>query len=298
MTVIAPALLLATLAWGPHPVGFAVGYARDAEQSRTFHGKPRPIQMSFWYPAARYEAGRMTFRDYLKLKAGERSTTAAEGERDAVVEEYASFLRNSAKMTQPDVDRWLDRQMRAIAGAPPLDGPFALVLVAQGSGHGAADQALLCEVLASHGFTVATSPSPTRIDGPMRSDADVPRVARAQAFDLEAIAQMGRTMAHVDQRKTAIVAHSFGARSALLFAMHHRVAGLVSLDGGIGTKRGTRELKSSPLFDACERRGPSSTSTRISTGTWRRISPCSVHSRAQAAGSSTRRICTTSTSPA
>jgi len=243
------ALVLATLFWGPHPVGFTVGYARDVASSRVLDGKPRPIQMSFWYPAKRGGGGAMKFRDYVQLMSGERGTTTAEGER-AVVEEYTSFLRETAKMAPPDVERWLDRPMRAVPGAPPLDGPSPLVLVAQGNGQSAADQGSLCELLASHGFAVATSPSPTRLGATMRSDLDVPIVAREQALDLEAIARMARTLSHVDRRKTAIVSHSFGARSALLYAMHHPVAAFVSLDGGIGSNRGTKELRSSPLFDA------------------------------------------------
>jgi pimeloyl-ACP methyl ester carboxylesterase len=40
----------------------------------------------------------------------------------------------------------------------------------------------------------------------------------------------------VDGTRVFVLAHSFGARAALLFAMHDpSVAGLVSLDGGIGT---------------------------------------------------------------
>jgi hypothetical protein len=90
------ALVLATLFWGPHPVGFSAGYARDVESSRVLDGKDRPIQMSFWYPAKRTGGGAMKFRDYVQLLAGERGAATAEGER-AVVEEYASFLRENAE---------------------------------------------------------------------------------------------------------------------------------------------------------------------------------------------------------
>jgi dienelactone hydrolase len=249
MTLVAWAILLGALSWGPHAVGFETGLVADVEASRMVDGKPRPIQMSLWYPAERKGRASLTFRDYVELKAGERGTASAGGTR-AAVEQEAAFLRGAAKMDPGDVERWLDRPMRAVREAPPLAGRRALVLVAQGNGHGAADQAILCEFLASHGFVVATSPSPTRIVGPMQSDAGIAPMAQDQALDLAAIAKAARERPFVDAARTALVAHSFGARSGLLFLMHHDVAAFVSLDGGIGTKRGERELRASPLFDA------------------------------------------------
>jgi pimeloyl-ACP methyl ester carboxylesterase len=56
--------------------------------------------------------------------------------------------------------------------------------------------------------------------------------------------------------RTALVAHSFGARSALLYAMHDGAAALVSLDGGIGTKTGQDQLRKSKFFDAARAKLP------------------------------------------
>jgi pimeloyl-ACP methyl ester carboxylesterase len=50
--------------------------------------------------------------------------------------------------------------------------------------------------------------------------------------------------------RPAVVAHSFGARSALLFAMRDGASALVSLDGGIGTKTGQSNLVSSRFYDS------------------------------------------------
>ncbi|MFL5409169.1 MAG: dienelactone hydrolase family protein [Myxococcales bacterium] len=243
------AVLLAAPPWGAHPVGFEVAALQDP--SRPLEGRPRPIQMSLWYPAARRAPTELTFGDYVSLVGSELGPATPE-EAHVAVEEHASFLRSRAKMSEDDVERWLARPMRAIARAEPLPGRVPLILVAQGSGNSASDQAVLCEILASHGFAVATSPSPTRIAGPMKSEEDIAKTAEDQALDLAVLARAARERPFVDKRQTALVAHSFGARSALLYAMRDGAAALVSLDGGIGTKTGHDELRKSRFFDAAK----------------------------------------------
>jgi predicted dienelactone hydrolase len=61
--------------------------------------------------------------------------------------------------------QWLDAPMLAARDAPPGGGRFPLVLLEQGNGQTLRDQAPLAEYLASHGYVVATSPSPTLITG-------------------------------------------------------------------------------------------------------------------------------------
>jgi predicted dienelactone hydrolase len=58
------------------------------------------------------------------------------------------------------------------------------VVIAQGNGQSAKHQAVLAEYLASHGYVVATSPSPLRLGARMESEADVLPVAREQARDM------------------------------------------------------------------------------------------------------------------
>ncbi|MFL5396423.1 MAG: hypothetical protein ACJ79P_00840, partial [Myxococcales bacterium] len=59
------AVLLAAPQWGAHPVGFEVSALQDP--SRPLEGRPRPIQMSLWYPAARPAPTELTFGDYVGL---------------------------------------------------------------------------------------------------------------------------------------------------------------------------------------------------------------------------------------
>src|SRR5207237_6365053 len=235
----------------------AIGFVDAAREhpSPPLEGRPRPIQMSLWYPAEGGAPEDLTFGDYVTLLASELGPASQEQVR-TTVEEHASFLRTRAKMSEADVERWLARPMRAIPRAAPLAGPAPLVLVAQGNGNSASDQAVLCELFASHGFAVATSPSPIRITGPMKSESDIAKTAEDQALDLAVIAKAARERPFVAKDRTALVAHSFGARSALLYAMRDGAAALVSLDGRIGTRAGQDELRKSRFFDATRARLP------------------------------------------
>jgi pimeloyl-ACP methyl ester carboxylesterase len=194
----------------------------------------------------------MTYRDYVELTASEHDpeNTATMARRVEAVAVFESFLI-SAGVSAPDISRMLAARMTAVSGAPAASGDFPLVLIAQGNGQSAHDQAFLAEYLASHGYVVATAPSPTRISGPMKSEDDTPAKAEEQAADLAfAAARIARSGAGGEGR-LAVVGHSFGARSALLFAMARPgVKALVSLDGGIGARTGKGMLERSSSFRA------------------------------------------------
>src|SRR4051812_39936008 len=255
MVAIYAALLLAAPQWGKYAVGLEVAALEDPSRPR--EGKPRPIQMALWYPAEKGGQEDLTFGDYVTLLASELGPASPE-QVQTTVEEHASFLRTRAKMSGDDVERWLGRPMRAVPRASALATAVPLVLVAQGSGNSISDQAVLCELLASHGFAVATSPSPTRITGPMKGEEDIAKTAEDQALDLAILAKAARERPFVakDPARTALVAHSFGARAALLYAMQNGAAALVSLDGGIGTKTGQNELRKSRFYDSARAKLP------------------------------------------
>ena len=210
------AILLAPLTLGPHPAGFSE-WREDG------------LAVSVWYPARGVERP-MTFGDYVRDRAG--------------LEKFMS----GAGVGAETIRAYLAAPMSAGRDARRLPGRFPLVLVAQGNGQEAADQAVLCEYLASHGFIVATTPSPM-LETPMTSEAEVGKFAELQASQLgRAIAIVARRF-RVDERAIGIVGHSFGARAALLLAMNdRRIGALVSLDGGIGTAVGLNEMRNAPSF--------------------------------------------------
>ena len=249
-----PALLVLTVGLvpeallGPHSVGFRVLGARDA--SRRLEGAARPVQMGVWYPAKGAPKTPLAFGDYVALAAAERTLAPvtpelARGARDA----WKRFLTGNG-VPEPALDAWLDAPTLARSEAAPAPGRFPLVLVAQGNGQTLADQALLAELIASHGFVVASSPSQIRLGSSMESEADVLPSAREQARDLAFAALRVAALPFVDAHQLAFVGHSFGARSALLAALQEpRTLALVSLDGGIGAATAKTWLDADPGLD-------------------------------------------------
>jgi len=236
---------------GRYSVGAAVIAARDSARP-TASGAARPVQIVVWYPARGRQGVPLTYGDYYALMASDTGSTAdtiAIGRSDRVG--LTKFL-GTRGVTDSVVARWFAAPMAGRRQATEAGGRFPLLLIAQGNDESAHDQAVLAEYLASFGYVVATSPSPTRITGPLTDTAAVGQRAEEQADDLEFIMRQMRGRRDVDGSRVGVVAHSFGARGALLLAMRHPevVKAIVSLDGGIGTATGRRNLEASRSFDA------------------------------------------------
>jgi dienelactone hydrolase len=232
---------------GPHTVGFRVLRHRDAARTQP-DGSRRPVQISLWYPAAGTQGAPLRYGDYVLVSAGE--TTLAEptpAEAAAALAAYRRFLASNG-VPEAGVAAWMEAPLAAHRDAPAVRAPSPLVLIAQGNGGAVQDQAVLGEFLASHGFVVATCPSPVRLGARMESDADVLPVAEAQALDLAFALDVLRRDRRVHTHGLGLVGYSFGARAALLLAARQPAAkALVSLDGGIGTASGGPWLTPSAL---------------------------------------------------
>jgi predicted dienelactone hydrolase len=218
-------------------VGFEVFAYRDGER-KAADGGLRPVQASVWYPALRPSArGALRYRDYVLVSAAERTLSALPAAESAeALAGYRAFLERNG-VPAAGVDAWLDTAMNATQGAVEASGAFPVVLIAQGMGGAVHDQAALAEFLASHGYVVATTPSPVRLGGHMESDMDVLPMARDQARDLEIALERVRERRRAGAAPVGLVGYSFGARPALLLAPRLGARALVSLDGGIGSSQ-------------------------------------------------------------
>lgn len=198
-------VVLSLLQPGPHAVGYRVDGAA-----------------AIWYPA---NAGGevLRYRDYVPK-----------------LEEADAFL-HSMKISDETIVGLFDSRMAARRDAPPKPGRFPIVLLFQGNGQNASDQAVLAEHLASHGYLVATLAGPV-----VQAESEMAAKAQEQA---EAFGALVKTLKG-DPANVSVIGHSFGARSMLLFAMHHPTRALISLDGGIGTANGIDALRAAPWFDA------------------------------------------------
>jgi dienelactone hydrolase len=224
---------------GPHAVGFRVLAARDETRRLAGTGHARPIQISVWYPAAVAGSETLTYGDYVRLRASERTLEPpSAAEADEALSVYRRFLGANGAPADA-IALWLGASMSACQEARPASGRFPVVLIAAGNGGAAPDQALLAEYLASHGYVVATSPSQARLGDAVTSERDILPSALAQSRDLACVVSRLRSFDNATGGAVGVVGYSFGGRSALLFAGREpRVAAMVSLDSGIGSRNG------------------------------------------------------------
>jgi dienelactone hydrolase len=182
--------------------------------------------ISIWYPCSRAGGAAMTLRDY-------------SSDRGAGLTEFMA----SAGIADTAIQRYLSAPMRARRDAPHSSHAFPLVLLAVGNAQDALDHAVLGEYLASHGYVVASTPSPM-LRKPMKSADEIPQFAEEQASDLaRAIAVLSQRRG-VKARRIVAIGYSFGARAALRLALREmRITGIVSIDGGIGTASGAASIE-------------------------------------------------------
>ena len=244
----------AGLAPGQWSVGFTHLVVADSTR-RLPSGRARPIDIGVWYPTRISGSARLTYRDYVRMTPPPSDSSPSADARPEL-DGFVAFLESHG--AAPDaVEQWLAAPMLATADAPPSGSRFPLVLVAQGNAQTFQDQAPLAEYLASHGYVVATSPSPMRITGPLTDEKEVGARAEEQAVDLAFVASGIAGRPDVSEARIGIVAHSFGARAALLLSMREpRVAAIVSLDGGIGTATGRTSFEALPSYHAGAVRAP------------------------------------------
>ena len=229
---------------GRYPVGFTVLNRRD-ELRKDSAGLARPIQISVWYPAADASSGNaMRFSDYYLLTASQRTLIEPDSAaKSAAVRGFSGFLMRAGSSARA-ADQWLQSPVTARREARRANHRFPIVLLAQGSYEAAYSQAILAEFLASHGFVVATSPAPLLLESEGAARRTLLDLARIQAADLSFVLSAVASAGFADSARSALVAHSFGARSAFLLMTSRHFEGLVSLDGGIANRQGREWLDS------------------------------------------------------
>jgi dienelactone hydrolase len=216
-----------------HPGAHRAGFL-----TRNLGTTPDLLQVSIWYPS-KGGGDALTWRDMWLLTLTERDPAErSASEKDSEVRKYVAEIAEDGIPTAA-ANALFAQTLFARRSAPPATGRYPLVLIAQGNGQSAVHQSILAEFLASHGYVVATIPSVTRLTGPMTSESDLAIKVRAEADNLQRALELAVTLPNVDGARIGLIGYSLGARAALLLAMRQPVAAFISLDGGIGTARGT-----------------------------------------------------------
>jgi dienelactone hydrolase len=235
---------------GPLAIGFKAILLR-AQASEFLHGPQHLVQIGIWYPSQPESGTPMTFRDYLVLEATDNSYDEPTAEaRQSAIDEFTSKL-TSAGVTPQTAASLVNSPMVARMNAQTRPNPTRspIVYIAQGNGQLAADQAVLAEFIASHGYIVVTSPSVMAVTGPMTSDDQTGARAEEQSDDIDrAVSDIGDWPNAVNI-PVSVVGYDFGVDALALYAMHHPVNAFVSLDA-MTPPSAIASLKSVPMFDA------------------------------------------------
>jgi hypothetical protein len=237
---------------GPHAVGFRLFEERDPSRAiRLPSGiESRPVRVYVWYPAKpEPDAVTLTFGRY-----------AALADDDIVLEparERTAFSRRPLARSL-GAERYaalLDQPVGAVEGSAAAPGSFPLVVIGQGLYYESpVTHAILAEVLASHGFVVATCPL-VGTHSPLVS-IDVLDL-ETQARDMEFVIGRARRLPFVDSGRLGLLGFDMGAHAGVIVAMRNPdVDAFVSLDASILFSDVLEIPVASPHFDPSLLRAP------------------------------------------
>jgi len=197
----------------------------------------------------------MTIADYVRLSATE--TEFADPTDEGRRESEGAFRAQldglfPPPLTDEQFQEVLNRRTGAVRDAPPLDGPFP-VIVGGGEAH-AFTNSTACEFLASHGYVVGL-PAHLGVYGP-RPDTSLMQV-EATARDYEFTAAYLRGLPNVDHTRLGIVASRFAALAAYTVAQRNmNVDALISLEGWDAYDTGAVRFRQSLYYDIASLRTP------------------------------------------
>jgi pimeloyl-ACP methyl ester carboxylesterase len=224
------------LAIGPHATGYRQVIIHDPARSYPHplaQSAQRPILVNLWYPAEPGDGKPMTVGDYLLV--GETGSEPADRQFARLLERHVrSVFAQEVLGREPQFfDQALSRRLAQLLALPVLarrdakrqTGTFPLVLAHPGLGGAFADNFVLYELLASHGYAVISS----AFQSAGAQGVGISWEPATSIADLDAIASWARQSFQVGA--VAALGHSYGAQAALIYAMEQRpLDAVISLD--------------------------------------------------------------------
>lgn len=244
------------LTFGPYGVGVRTQLARDYGRGWETLAGPiayRPLLVRTWYPSSTHAT--MPFGDYLKA-------VPAPPEVRRAVDGQLAYSRESLQNAAGDAASFarLSRtNVPASLNAPPANGLFPVVMYGLGQNDHIAENTVIGEFLASHGYVVVTAAEFPTNERRKSLFIDDPYSYDTQVRDLEtALAEIPAAL-HPDRSRLAFIGMSMGGIYTLLAAMQHpNVRALVGLDPTYVAKRPGFEYdqKKLPYYDAAKLKAP------------------------------------------
>ncbi len=244
---------------GASPGQFGAGFKTIElyDYSRTFREKvddagqeytgerARPVQICIWYPISKSTDGdAVVFGEYVFPAPDDFRFFAF------VSDIQGREVRNILAIFRGDNRRGLDfqnRAMHAIRDAEPYDSTFPVVIYHPGIQSGVAENAPLCEYLASHGYVVATTHSVGAAPG---VPEPVPRDLEAMVRDREFVLAHLFDLPFADMNAVGVIGRGTGAAAATIMQMRNDfVEAAVLLDPPAGDDNFYSLLSSHTDFD-------------------------------------------------
>lgn len=216
---------------GAHAVGFRT--VEQTDPSRSYGGKPRPIQTAIWYPAVKGGQA-MRYDDYLQLLGWDDDFARSPAERDKVLAAWLKRVTEGKPAEQLAAERRDPRW--AVRDAQALPGKFPVVIYSPSLSSNVFENAEMMEFLASHGYLVIASPA-LGVEGRWQKP-DLAH-AEAQAADIRFLVAYAQTLPQADPSRLAVAGFSWGGMANVLAAARDaRIKALVSLDGSVRYQHG------------------------------------------------------------
>jgi len=212
---------------GPYAVGFRSEWSLDETrryvvqlpQGGRYDG-PRPILVNLWFPAETVDESEWrSHAAYLDVRREEHglgafSAALSAHARSIVLQEVAG--KEEAALTEDEaraIAEFLGRPTAAFDAATPASGPFPVVVYHSGAGSSFDDDAVLCELLASHGYVVLGSAFQLEDGSSLGVDGGA-----GSGRDLEFLLRRARSLPFADPERAALIGHSLGAQAILRHA--------------------------------------------------------------------------------
>ena len=247
---------------GPHGVGYMAiehyDYSRSFQPKRDYFGelipgeRGRPLQVCVWYPAVPDDdATSVTMSDYVFTPPDDMRQydfLARIQNREIV------FLHTILANNQVAVLEVLATDMKAVKDADPADGAFPLLVYHSDFSRGIAENAVLFEYLASHGFVVAA----THSFGPSAISTG-PTAAALETLvgDMESVIAVLRDMEFVDPDKLGVFGYRAGGLAALLLGMrNHNVDAVLGIEAVSADQEALDLAVSNPFYNTARMTAP------------------------------------------
>ncbi len=217
---------------GPYRVGYRQELRFDPTRSYDNPLAPlpeRPILINRWYPADG-SGEPMLVDDYLDVAVHDESGFAELLERHVreVMANEALPDANAVANRRELLERMLAEPVLARRGAQLLPGAWPVVLYHPGLGGAFADNFVLFELLASHGYLVVSSAFVPSGEAHFAIDWDPSTSIADLDFLVHELSETGELGHEVP---LAVTGHSYGAQAALIYAMQgRRVDAVISID--------------------------------------------------------------------